>query len=88
MQDMLTIDRLWTAYSKGKFGFSVQKEIWNSKAVKGDFPKFVNAIGWTVGPCGGCEAFCSGCPGTLKRWTPVGSVRKYICNMIYNMYNI
>lgn len=38
-----------------------------------DFPKFVAAIEWTTGPCGGCDKICSGCPGTLKRWTPEGN---------------
>jgi len=71
-KDMETIDRLWVAYSKGKFGFSVQKDIWNSKNVQGDFSRFVSAIEWNVGPCGGCDKQCSGCPGTLKRWTAVG----------------
>jgi len=70
-KDMQTIDRLWKTYSKGKFGYSVQKEIWNSKAVGGDFSKFVSVIDWNVGPCGGCEKQCQGCPGTLKRWTPI-----------------
>lgn len=71
-KDMMTIDRLWVAYSNGKFGYSVQKALWNSKVVKGDFPKFVATIEWTTGPCGGCDKICSGCPGTLKRWTPEG----------------
>ncbi len=30
---METIDKLWTTYSEGKFGYSVQKKIWNSKKV-------------------------------------------------------
>jgi len=72
-KDMMTIDRLWVAYSQGKFGYSVQKQIWNSKAVGGDFPKFVAQIEWTTGPCGGCDKICSGCPGTLKRWTAEGA---------------
>lgn len=71
-KDIATIDRLWLAYSKGKFGYSVQKNIWNSKSVTGDFPRFVATIDWTTGPCGGCTTICSGCPGTLKRWTPEG----------------
>jgi tetratricopeptide (TPR) repeat protein len=28
--DLLTIDRLWVKYSQGRFGFSVQKDIWQS----------------------------------------------------------
>ncbi|KAJ1491192.1 hypothetical protein T484DRAFT_1613096, partial [Baffinella frigidus] len=31
VKDMLTIDNLWVAYSRGKFGYSVQKKIWNGK---------------------------------------------------------
>lgn len=73
LKDMQTLDRLWKTYSKGKFGYSVQKEIWNSKVVGGDFSKFVSVIDWNVGPCGGCEKQCQGCPGTLKRWTAVGA---------------
>ena len=33
LKDMRTIDNLWTTYSKGKFGYSVQRQIWNSKKV-------------------------------------------------------
>ncbi|MEQ8974286.1 MAG: GUN4 domain-containing protein [Coleofasciculus sp. C1-SOL-03] len=29
-KDLLTIDRLWVKYSQGRFGFSVQKRIWES----------------------------------------------------------
>eukprot|EP00291_Cryptomonas_curvata_P028065 CAMPEP_0172212920 /NCGR_PEP_ID=MMETSP1050-20130122/37300_1 /TAXON_ID=233186 /ORGANISM="Cryptomonas curvata, Strain CCAP979/52" /LENGTH=135 /DNA_ID=CAMNT_0012893685 /DNA_START=265 /DNA_END=669 /DNA_ORIENTATION=+ len=45
-KDILTLDRLWLAYSKGKFGFSVQKAVWNSPVVKGDFNLFVQEIKW------------------------------------------
>lgn len=48
-----------------------------TQVVKGDFPRFVEQIGWTLGPCGGCDKLCSGCPGTLKRWTPVGNVSRF-----------
>jgi hypothetical protein len=34
LKDMRTIDNLWTTYSKGKFGYSVQRQIWNSKKVR------------------------------------------------------
>jgi len=73
MADMKTIDLLWTTFSKKKFGFSVQKQIWNSKKVKGDFNLFVNEIEWNKGPCGGCDKICTGCTGLLKRWVPVDS---------------
>jgi len=68
MKDMKTIDNLWTTYSKGKFGYSVQKQIWNGKKAKGSFELFVTEIDWNKGPCGGCDKICSGCTGLLKRW--------------------
>ncbi|MBU7583683.1 MAG: GUN4 domain-containing protein [Nostoc sp. TH1S01] len=34
-QDLSTIDQLWVKYSKGHFGYSVQKEIYLSKSVGG-----------------------------------------------------
>ena len=61
MKDMKTIDDLWTAYSKGMFGYSVQKKIWLSKKVKGDFNKFVSEIDWNKGPG------VSGDTGILRR---------------------
>ncbi len=43
-QDLRTIDSLWTIYSGGQFGFSVQKQIWinNNK----NWEKFWHTIGW------------------------------------------
>ncbi|MBW4600116.1 MAG: GUN4 domain-containing protein [Calothrix sp. FI2-JRJ7] len=29
-QDVYTIDSLWVKYSGGRFGFSIQKQIWES----------------------------------------------------------
>lgn len=40
--DLHTIDRLWLKYSNGQFGFSVQKEIWQS--VGGVFGEYDNAV--------------------------------------------
>lgn len=47
VEDFQTIDNLWKAASNGKFGYSVQKEIWvqNSKR----WGKFFKQIDWTVG---------------------------------------
>eukprot|EP01082_Thalassiosira_pseudonana_P006654 g5938.t1 g5938 contig20:467236-468199(-) len=44
--DLATIERLWTKFSGGKFGYSVQKQIW--KKSKGDFEVWCNKIGWTT----------------------------------------
>ncbi len=51
--DLQTIDRLWLKYSQGKFGFSVQKRIWQK--LDENFPegypikcKFGERLGWYV----------------------------------------
>lgn len=48
--DLRNIDHLWVKYSKGKFGFSVQKEIWQSSGSPTDYnknwEKFGTAVGW------------------------------------------
>jgi len=43
-EDLLTIDRLWVKYSRGNFGFSVQKQIYES--VNEDYGKFCSQVGW------------------------------------------
>ncbi|WP_141699664.1 GUN4 domain-containing protein [Nostoc sp. KVJ20] len=42
--DLRTIDQLWVKYSNGHFGFSVQKQIWES--VGKDYEKFGDRVGW------------------------------------------
>lgn len=44
--DLSTIDQLWVKYSDGKFGFSVQKKIWEE--VGQEFHKFHLQVGWRV----------------------------------------
>lgn len=44
--DLHTINRLWTRYSSGKFGFDVQKRIW--KEVQGDYRTFSRSVGWIL----------------------------------------
>ena len=52
-QDLGTIDRLWVHYSKGRFGFSIQKRIWENVKGKLDnhytiWSRFGERIGWRV----------------------------------------
>lgn len=55
-QDLKTIDRLWVKYSEGKFGFSVQKQIYVECGGKLDFSapssevwqRFGDRVGWRV----------------------------------------
>ncbi len=54
LADGRTIDRLWVKYSNGRFGFSVQKRIWEcvgGKSVEYDYEiyeKFCDCVGWRV----------------------------------------
>jgi len=45
--DLQTINNLWLVHSEGKFGFSVQREIWLSLGKNWD--KFWSKIGWQSG---------------------------------------
>ncbi len=55
--DLRTIDGLWVKYSRGKFGFSVQKKIYVEcgASLDGEYPgekiwyKFCNLVGWKDG---------------------------------------
>ncbi|MGB3208880.1 MAG: serine/threonine-protein kinase [Crinalium sp.] len=53
-EDLCTIDQLWVKYSKGRFGFSVQKRIWiecGGQPGKYDYEVYKNfgdRIGWGV----------------------------------------
>ena len=53
--DLRTLDQLWVKYSKGHFGFSVQKEIYvetgnplDGKYHEETFNPFANRVGWKV----------------------------------------
>ncbi|MEG3845888.1 serine/threonine-protein kinase [Microcoleus sp. herbarium19] len=43
-EDLHIADRLWLHYSQGRFGFSVQKQIYES--VKGDYIRFCDRVNW------------------------------------------
>nr|YP_009295864.1 hypothetical protein Schim_118 [Schimmelmannia schousboei]AOM64799.1 hypothetical protein Schim_118 [Schimmelmannia schousboei] len=43
-EDLATIDLLWRIYSRGKFGFSVQRKIWLANDC--NWEKLWNSIGW------------------------------------------
>lgn len=43
-EHLYKIDRLWVKYSQGRFGFSVQKQIYES--VEGEYQLFCDRIGW------------------------------------------
>ena len=48
--DLRTIDKLWVMYSEGRFGFSVQKEIWQKygspTGYTNQWEKFGEEVGW------------------------------------------
>lgn len=47
VEDLQTLDRLWQVYSEGKFGLSVQREIW--LGVGKNWDKLWPKIGWKSG---------------------------------------
>jgi len=47
VKDMQTLDNLWKTASSGKFGYSVQKEMFTQAARR--WPKFFKQIDWVVG---------------------------------------
>ncbi|NEP01950.1 MAG: GUN4 domain-containing protein [Symploca sp. SIO2E9] len=50
--DLGTIDQLWVKYSEGRFGFSVQKRIWQEVGGKVDYStecKLGDRVGWRKG---------------------------------------
>nr|YP_010170883.1 hypothetical protein K8K75_pgp183 [Chondria tumulosa]QSD57024.1 hypothetical protein [Chondria tumulosa] len=53
LEDLFTLDLLWKIYSRGKFGFSIQKQIWTKNNKNWD--KLWEKIGWTYN-------------GTMKRY--------------------
>jgi len=58
VEDLSTIERLWQAYSDGKFGYSVQRAAFESKKVNRNFDLFFDRIGW------------KNKEGSLLRWLP------------------
>ena len=72
-EDLRTINQLWVKYSEGKFGFSVQKEIFES--LGGDtksynqevFDKFFDRVGWKEG-----RDWVSGTDYTFNLNAPLG----------------
>ena len=44
--DLVTLDRLWIAYSQGKFGFSVQSRL--LRALSGRYDRLWPRIGWKI----------------------------------------
>jgi tetratricopeptide (TPR) repeat protein len=50
--DLITLDNLWTYYSQGRFGFSVQREIWQRRCEGGRkfnhsiWNRFGASVGW------------------------------------------
>lgn len=44
--DLGTIDRLWQEYSSGRFGWTVQQQIWES--VGGNYTELCDRVGWRV----------------------------------------
>jgi len=69
VEDMSTIERLWQTYSEGKFGYSVQRAVFQSKKVTGNFENFFERIGW------------KNTEGSLLRWLPEAKGDEFIYDL-------
>ena len=83
--DLRTIDQLWVKYSNGKFGFSVQKKIYQSLGGTKEYSKliwerFVDQVGWREGDklsySEGSMSIKGYLPGAVGRYGIVGRVRR------------
>jgi hypothetical protein len=45
-EDLQYIDQLWLKYSNNKFGYSVQRKIWESEIINQDYQDFAMVMGW------------------------------------------
>lgn len=66
IEDMATLDRLWQAYSGGKFGYSVQSRCYDSKKVNRNLDELFARVGWKHKD------------GSLLRWLPEASGDEFI----------
>jgi O-acetyl-ADP-ribose deacetylase (regulator of RNase III) len=89
--DLLIIDNLWVEYSQGRFGFSVQKEIWESVGGKKNadyeiYCLFCKRIGW--GDRLGYRDFSwlSSCDLTFNTRAPVGHLPGGLLDWLWSSY--
>ena len=53
--DLKTIDALWSHFSGGRYGFTIQRKLW--VAQKRNWAKFFKKIDWTTGENGDYRKF-------------------------------
>jgi hypothetical protein len=80
--DLRTIDQLWVKYSRGRFGFSVQKKIWQEcgspTGYNANWEKFGEAVGWKKrGSLGRNNAWKSYSEFTFDTSAPQGHLPRY-----------
>jgi WD40 repeat protein len=85
--DLLTIDQLWVKYSKGRFGFSVQKRIWQSVGgTKNADYKIYRSFGKRVGWDNGGGSWLYYCELTFALTAPVGHLPGGILSWLWSSY--
>lgn len=77
--DLRTLDQLWVKYSKGKFGFSVQKQIWKRYSSPTKYNKqwdnFTVEVGWrSKGFMGIGSDWINYSQLTFDTWAPEGQL--------------
>jgi tetratricopeptide (TPR) repeat protein len=85
--DLITIDKLWVKYSKGRFGFSIQKEIWeNSGGTENAeyqiYCNFSKRVGWGDGN----TSWFYSCDLTFNNTAPFGHLPGGLLNWLWSCY--
>jgi len=70
VEDMATLQRLWYAYSGGKWGYAVQAQAFNQKKVARVYDRFFDRIGWKNKET-----------GSLLRWLPEAKGDEFIYDL-------
>ncbi len=72
-EQLRTIDRFWVKYSGGRYGFSVQRRIWERAGGKSDVHDIAwTDLGWCVGWCGDHRQWLPSTELGISPFAPVG----------------
>ena len=70
VEDMATLQRLWSTYSGGKWGYAMQAQAFNSKKVARIYDRFFERVGWKNKET-----------GSLLRWLPEAKNDEFIYDL-------
>ncbi|HEY9811003.1 MAG TPA: serine/threonine-protein kinase [Halomicronema sp.] len=86
-RDLRTLNNLWLEYSQGRFGFSIQGQIWQK--VNGKYEDFCDVIGWrknfTTLPYNQLIFNLKAPPGHLPTWSRRGQLWPHLAAKIIDL---